>query len=106
MAAGATAFGLLDLTVWNAPPITTAIGGYVVLFIVVGAPGVVMESRLRTVLQLAAGDVPTARLARAVPVLPPRQRRLTSASGPLAGPAHYAVRQPHGRELVDGLARQ
>ncbi len=55
-AAGALVFGALDLTIWNLPPVTTAVGPYVVLFIVAGAPGVVMETGLISFLQLAGSD--------------------------------------------------
>jgi MFS family permease len=55
IAIGSIAFGLLDLTIWNAPPLTTGIGVYVLLFVVAGAPGVVLETGLISYLQLAAG---------------------------------------------------
>jgi MFS family permease len=54
-AIGSLAFGLLDLTIWNAPPLTTGVGVYVLLFVVAGAPGVVLETGLISYLQLAAG---------------------------------------------------
>ncbi len=56
IAAGAIAFGLLDLTVWNAPLLTTATAVYVGLFIVVGAPGVVMQTGLISFLALAGAE--------------------------------------------------
>jgi MFS family permease len=56
IAGAAIAFGIIDLTIWNAPMLTTAIGLYVVLFVVVGAPGVVLETGLISHLQLAGRD--------------------------------------------------
>jgi MFS family permease len=56
IAIGSLAFGLLDLTIWNAPPLTTGVGVYALLFVVAGAPGVVLETGLISYLQLAAGD--------------------------------------------------
>lgn len=56
VAAGAIAFGLLDLTIWNAPPITTAVVVYVILFVIVGAPGVVMETGLISFMQLSGRE--------------------------------------------------
>ena len=37
---GFVLFGLISLTTWNLPALTTAIGFYLVLFIAVGIPGV------------------------------------------------------------------
>ncbi|MGP3533916.1 MFS transporter [Microbacterium sp. RD1] len=52
LAAGSTlAFGLLSLAVWNLPLITTELWPYVVLFAVVGAPGVVMVTAFVSRLQ-------------------------------------------------------
>src|SRR5262249_24503435 len=45
-----------DLTIWNLPPLTTAAGVYVLLFVVAGAPGVVMEAGLVSFLQLAGPE--------------------------------------------------
>jgi MFS family permease len=56
VAAALVVFGVIDLTVWNAPLVTTAIPAYVVLFIAVGAPGVVAETGLISVLQLAGAE--------------------------------------------------
>ncbi len=56
VAAGSLAFGLLDLAIWNAPPITTAVGVYVIVFMLVGAPGVVMDSGLISFMQLAGNE--------------------------------------------------
>ena len=49
-------FGVVDLTIWNAPPLTAGTGVYVVLFVVAGAPGVVMETGLISYLQLAGTE--------------------------------------------------
>jgi MFS family permease len=61
-AAGAAAFGVLSLAVWNAPALTVATPLYVGLFIAVGAPGIVMVTGLVSVLQ---GAVPQAAMGRA-----------------------------------------
>ena len=61
-AAGALVFGVLDLTVWNAPSVTTATWVYVVLFVLVGAPGVVMETGLISGLQMASDDAERGRV--------------------------------------------
>ena len=56
IAAGALAFGLISLLVWNLPHLTTSSGVYVLLFVVVGAPGVVMTTGMVTYLQIAVSD--------------------------------------------------
>jgi MFS family permease len=56
VAAGSIAFGMLDLTIWNAPSITTAMVVYVTLFVIVGAPGVVMETGLISFMQLSGSE--------------------------------------------------
>ncbi|GAA1555804.1 MFS transporter [Dactylosporangium maewongense] len=56
IAAGAGAFGLLSLAVWNGPLVTTALPVYVALFILVGAPGVVMITGLVSLLQQETPD--------------------------------------------------
>jgi MFS family permease len=65
-AAGALVFGVLDLTIWNAPSVTTAIAVYVGLFAVAGAPGVVMETGLITGLQIASTDAERGRVFSAL----------------------------------------
>ena len=47
---------MLDLTIWNAPPLTTGVGALPRLFVIAGAPGVVLETGLISYLQLAAGE--------------------------------------------------
>lgn len=49
-------FGLLALATWNGPRLTTALPLYVVLFILVGAPGVAMLTGLMSTLQQATPD--------------------------------------------------
>jgi MFS family permease len=67
-AAGAAAFGLLSLAVWNAPALTTATPLYVGLFIAVGAPGIVMVTGLVRALQRAVPDAARGRAFGAVGV--------------------------------------
>jgi MFS family permease len=55
-AGAAIAFGVLSLVVWNTPTVTTATALYVVLFVLVGAPGVVMSTAIISGLQLATSD--------------------------------------------------
>jgi MFS family permease len=55
-AISALAFGLLDLAIWNAPQLTTAMPIYVVLFIAAGVPGVAMVTGLLSVVQRATPD--------------------------------------------------
>ncbi|MCU1633812.1 MAG: hypothetical protein JWM61_2464 [Micrococcaceae bacterium] len=44
-------FGVLSLTIWNLPALTTSFRVYVVLFILIGVPGVSLMTGLLTVLQ-------------------------------------------------------
>jgi hypothetical protein len=53
-AAGAAAFGVLDLAIWNGPLVTRAAPLYVVLFIAAGAPGTILVTGLVSTLQEAA----------------------------------------------------
>ncbi len=55
-AAAAIAFGVLDLTIWNAPLLTTAEYVFVALFIAVGIPGTGIAIGLTTVLQQATRE--------------------------------------------------
>jgi MFS family permease len=50
---GAAGFAVLDAVIWNAPQVTTARPLYIVLFAVIGAPGVVLITGLVTSLQRA-----------------------------------------------------
>ncbi|GGM06771.1 MFS transporter [Dactylosporangium sucinum] len=54
--AGAGAFGLLSVAVWNGPVVTTALPVYVALFVLVGVPGLVMVTGLVSHLQRVAGE--------------------------------------------------
>ncbi len=51
---GFVAFGLLALTTWNLPALTTAIGFYLVLFVAAGIPGVATSTGLMTSVQSLA----------------------------------------------------
>jgi MFS family permease len=48
---GFVLFGLLSLTIWNLPILTTAIGFYAALFIAIGIPGVATMTGLMTSVQ-------------------------------------------------------
>jgi MFS family permease len=54
--AAALVFGVLSLLIWNGPAVTTAAAVYVILFIVVGAPGVVMQTGLISFLQRSSDE--------------------------------------------------
>ena len=49
-------FGAVDLVVWNAPLLSTNIALYVLLFIVIGAPGIVLGTGLISALQIDTDD--------------------------------------------------
>ncbi len=55
-ASGMAAFGVLGLLTWNGSLVTTALPLYVVLFVAVGAPGVVAVTGLYSTLQEAGRD--------------------------------------------------
>jgi MFS family permease len=56
IAGAAVAFGAVDLTIWNGPALTTATAVYAGLFILAGAPGVVLDTGLVSLFQLAGPD--------------------------------------------------
>ena len=53
---GAAAFGVLGLLTWNGPAVTTALPVYIALFVLVGAPGIVMATGVLSTIQDAAAD--------------------------------------------------
>ncbi|MCU1528694.1 MAG: Major facilitator superfamily 1 [Frondihabitans sp.] len=53
---GVGAFALISLVTWNLPGVTTDLWPYVVLFIVVGAPGVLLGDGLVGILQLGSEE--------------------------------------------------
>jgi len=55
-AGAAVAFGLLSFVTWNAPAITTSTGVYVGLFVIVGAPGILLSTGIVSHLQLTSRD--------------------------------------------------
>jgi MFS family permease len=54
VAGAALLFGVVDLTIWNAPALTTTTAVYIALFIAAGAPGVAMQTGLVSLVALAA----------------------------------------------------
>jgi MFS family permease len=67
---GALLSGVLSAVTWNSPNLTTALGVYIGLFALAGAPGVVANSGLMSVLQTAVPPAATGRLiSSAVAVL-------------------------------------
>jgi MFS family permease len=66
VAVAATAFGLLDLTIWNGPALTRSAALYVALFALAGAPGVMLETGGISFLQAAVGDSERGRAFAAV----------------------------------------
>ncbi len=86
-AGAAIAFGLIDLMVWNAPALSTATALYVVLFIVVGAPGVVMVTGLVSSLQLAGSERERGRIFSALGLADSAGQAVGMiAAGALTGP--------------------
>ncbi len=55
-ASAALAFGAVDLVLWNASLLSTNMALYVVLFIVIGAPGIVLGTGLISALQIDTDD--------------------------------------------------
>jgi len=66
VAVAATAFGLLDLTIWNAPGVTRSVAVYAALFAFAGAPGVILETGGISFLQAAVSDRERGRVFAAV----------------------------------------
>jgi MFS family permease len=56
VAVAAVAFGVVDLAIWNGPLITRSEAVYVALFVLAGAPGVMMETGGISFLQAAAHE--------------------------------------------------
>ncbi len=55
-AVAAIAFGIVDLTIWNAPLVTGSEAVFLVLFVCAGAPGVILETAGISFLQQASDD--------------------------------------------------
>jgi len=53
---GALSFGVASLLVWNLPFVTTALWPYVILFILVGAPGVLLTTGYVSMIQTTVTD--------------------------------------------------
>ena len=87
IAGAALVFGLLDLAVWNAPTLTTAVPVYIALFIAVGAPGVVMETGLISLLQVSSAEAERGRVFGALTFVSSAGQAVGMlAAGILAGP--------------------
>jgi hypothetical protein len=56
VAVAACAFGVVDLIIWNGPAITRSVAVYVALFVLAGAPGVMMEAGGISFLQQSLRD--------------------------------------------------
>jgi hypothetical protein len=56
IAGAALAFGAVDLMIWNGPGLTTEPAIYAALFVLAGAPGVVLDTGLVSLFQLAGSD--------------------------------------------------
>jgi Major Facilitator Superfamily len=65
-AVAATAFGLLDLTIWNGSFLTRSEAVYAVLFVVAGAPGVILDTSGISFLQSAVDERERGRVFAAV----------------------------------------
>jgi MFS family permease len=65
-AVAATAFGVLDLTIWNGPLLTRSEAVYVALFACAGAPGVILDTAGISFLQRTVGDGERGRVFAAV----------------------------------------
>jgi MFS family permease len=86
-AGAALVFGLLDLAVWNASTLTTAVPVYIALFIAVGAPGVVMETGLISLLQVSSAADERGRVFGALTFVSSAGQAVGMlAAGILAGP--------------------
>jgi MFS family permease len=56
IAGAALTFGAVDLMIWNGPVLTTDTAVYAALFVLAGAPGVVLDAGLVSLFQLAGRD--------------------------------------------------
>ncbi|ASR36427.1 MFS transporter [Prauserella marina] len=59
---GVLAFAIISFVIWNGPALTVALGVYVGLFIVVGAPGVVLNTGMLSLLQTGSAPALTGRV--------------------------------------------
>ncbi|MEU3270418.1 MFS transporter [Saccharomonospora sp. NPDC006951] len=59
---GVLAFALISFVIWNGPELTVALGVYVGLFILVGAPGVVLNTGMLSLLQTGSAPAMTGRV--------------------------------------------
>jgi MFS family permease len=55
-ASAAICFGVIDLVVWNFPQVSTAPAIYVALFVIIGIPGVVIDTGIVSALQVAGAE--------------------------------------------------
>jgi predicted MFS family arabinose efflux permease len=86
-AAGAIAFGVIDLTIWNGALVTRSEAIYIGLFVLAGAPGVVMETAGISFLQRASRDAERGRVFAAFGLVESAGQGLgIAAAGLLARP--------------------
>lgn len=86
-AAAAMTFGLVDLTIWNGPEVTRSEWVYVALFVLAGAPGVVMQTAGISFVQAASADTERGRVFAALGLAENAGQALgIAAAGLLAAP--------------------
>jgi MFS family permease len=87
VAVAALAFGVVDLAIWNGPAITRSEAVYVALFVLAGAPGVIMEAGGISFLQEATADSERGRVFAAVGMVESAGQALgVFAAGALTAP--------------------
>jgi MFS family permease len=97
-AVAAAAFGAVDLTIWNGPLVTRSEAMYVALFVLAGAPGVILETAGISFLQRASADRERGRVFAALGLAETTGQALgIAAAGLLTAPLGLMV-------LLDGQA--
>lgn len=92
VAAASGTFGVISLLVWNAPLVSTGQALYVALFVLVGAPGVALETGLLSMLQTASVPGERGRVMSAAGVAESGGQAIGMlAAGVLTGPLGLAL---------------